>query len=317
MQTCAKDAHARAHFALVTPRALLIGQALGFPDPAKSAHCTVCHSPQESVPAARLAEGAAMVSGVGCESCHGPAEAWLRFHTRPDVAHAQRVESGMRELGGLASRADACIRCHLLLDPAVLAANHPELFFDFDGQMARLPPHWKDAGAWLGPRAWLVGQAAALRELSWRLRRGPDAAVEARARGLAWLLRLTPAGASALPAVEAKPAEMQAAAARLAQAASKLDWSHSSTARQLRTFTGLAPDFRDGAAEAAVLRRRAEVLVPAIERLWTALKAGGARSPEFDAALGEAGAQAARQAGFVPALFADALAKIEAAPRRE
>ena len=40
-----------------------------------------------------------------------------------------------------------------------IGAGHPEMFFELDGQMVAEPPHWKDEGTWLGPRAWLTGQA--------------------------------------------------------------------------------------------------------------------------------------------------------------
>ncbi len=292
---------------------MLIAEALKIGDPAKSAHCTVCHSPLESVPRARLVADARVEPGVGCESCHGPAQPWLRFHTRPDVTHAQRVAAGMRELGDYYDRANTCIRCHLSLDPVLLGNGHPELLFDFDGQMALLPPHWKDTGAWLGPRAWLVGQAAALREWNWKLARAPDHALASRARGLAWLLRQTEPGAARLPRDEAKPAEMQAAADRLAQTASKIEWTRESTARLLRTLAASHLQFRDLTLDAMLLSRRAEVLVLAIDRLWAALKTGGAQSAELDTALRAAAAQTGAKGGFDQLLFADTLQQIDAA----
>src|SRR6202035_991881 len=78
-----KDFHTRAYAILLDARSARIGEALSIPQPQSSGRCTVCHSPFQSVPPARLSSTARSDEGVSCENCHGVAESWLRGHTRP------------------------------------------------------------------------------------------------------------------------------------------------------------------------------------------------------------------------------------------
>ena len=307
-----KDAHTKAHERLGLPPAMRMAEALGIGNPVKAGRCTICHSPMEALPAARLAPGTKIDRGVSCETCHGPAEKWRLFHTRPDVSHDQRIASGLREASDFYHRANVCVACHHHLDAGLVAAGHPELFFELDGKIVAEPPHWKDEGEWLGPRAWLTGQAAALREFSWKLTGGTDANLVARWKGLVWLLRKTEAGAS-LPNTD-DFAAMQAAADRVARAASRQEWSKDSTMRLLKIYAGLTAEFRDGNTDPADLRRRGEVLVFALDRLWVALKNNAKLSSEnLDKALENLAKESKRQAGFNPADYAALLQSIEAA----
>ena len=70
-------------------------------------------------------------------------------------------------------RANTCVACHQNVDSDILAAGHPELVFELDGQSVAQPKHWTDPPD-TGARAWLVGQAVALRETSWRLSLNPE-----------------------------------------------------------------------------------------------------------------------------------------------
>ena len=307
-----KDVHTKAHEILGGERSKRMAESMGFGDPLKSARCTICHSPMEALPAGRFAPGTKIDRGVSCETCHGPAEKWRLFHTRPDVSHDQRVAAGLREAGDFYHRSNICIACHHVVDPVLLGAGHPELFFELDRQMAAEPPHWKDEGTWLGPRAWLTGQAAALREISWKLTSASDPALVARWKALAWLLRKSETGAN-LPNSD-EFGTMQAAADRVARTASRQDWTKDSTFRLLKLYTGLTEEFRDGKNEPADLRRRGEVLVLAIERLWSALKTNAKLSSEnFDKALAVLDAESKNKEGFDPARFAAALQSVEAA----
>ena len=308
-----KDKHHNKAFEdLANERAKRMTESLGIGDPQKSARCTICHSPMQALPDARLAAGVVRETGVSCETCHGPAEKWRLFHTRPDVSHDQRVAAGLREAGDFYHRANVCIACHHIVDAGLLTAGHPEMFFELDGQMTDEPPHWKDEGAWLGPRAWLTGQAAALREISWKLTTGTDPNLIARWKALAWLLRKTDAGTS-LPNTD-DFAAMQTAADRIARTASHQDWAKESSMRLLKIYTGLAEEFRDGKAEPADLRRRGEVLVYAIDRLWTALKTNAKLSSEnLDKSLENLRVESKRQAGFDALKYAGALKSVEAA----
>ena len=307
------DRHLTAHGILGSARSAQIAQQLQIEDATRSARCTVCHSPLHTVPPARFAQGAQPENGVSCESCHGPAEPWLRFHTRKDVTHEQRVAAGLRELQNFSARATACIACHMNIDSELVRAGHPEMFFELDGQVLQQPPHYLDAGTWVGPRRWATGQAAALRELSWKLATKHDPQLAARWRALVWLLRKTDEGAQ-LPASD-NPAAMQSAADRLAHVASKTQWSKGKTETLLRKYASLAADFRDTQPEPDELRRRGEVLVLGLDRLWAALKKEGNRSAEnFDKALAILANES--KSGFEPGKFAGALEQLEVALER-
>jgi len=63
----------------------------------------------------------------------------------------------------------------------MLAAGHPDLYFELDSFSAVMPRHWKeqwDKDPWRGVRDWGEGQAVQLREALNRL--------AGRARGKVW-----------------------------------------------------------------------------------------------------------------------------------
>ena len=148
--------------------------------------------PSPALPAGHLATTVNATEGVSCEACHNGAEAWLRGHTRPDWTHANRVHAGLRDLRSAYVRAETCVSCHQVIDPALVKAGHPELIFELDGQTASEPRHWTEKDAWFGPKAWLVGQAVALREISEQLTKTPDSDLQAQQKALTWLLEQVP-----------------------------------------------------------------------------------------------------------------------------
>jgi hypothetical protein len=310
-----KDFHSRANAILGTQRSARMAQALQIADATKSSRCTICHSPMQALPPERFTAGALPEQGVSCETCHGPAESWLLFHTRKDVTHAQRVAAGLRELEDFYGRANACVACHLNIDSELVRAGHPEMFFELDGQVVAQPPHWKDEGTWLGARAWLVGQAVALRELSWKLSQTQEPELIPRWQALSWLLARTGPSAQ-LPANGQFPA-MQSAADRLARSAAREQWSREKVLKLLKDYAALSVDFRESPLPAQELRRRGEVLVLAIDRLWTALRVNtGATSEPLDAALQILAALSRGQAAFDPLRYSAALEQIEVALER-
>lgn len=312
-----KDVHSRAHAILSTARSQRIADALKIDDPTKSARCNVCHSPMKALPPSRFVAGAHADNGVSCESCHGAAEPWLRFHTRTDVTHEQRVSAGLRELTDLYGRANACIACHMNIDAELVATgHHPEMFFELDGQMNAQPPHYKDDGTFVGPRAWLTGQAVALRELSWKLAKKRDDDLVPRWKAMIWLLRKTETASRDI-SESADFATVQNAADRAARAASRTKWTKEKTSKLLRDYVTLSADFRDSTAEVSELRRRAELLVLALDRLWVALKKDGeAKNETFDAGLKILTDLARAQSAFERAKFAAALEQLEVALER-
>lgn len=316
-----KDKHVFAAGILGKGTSLKIADALGIGDPAKSAQCTVCHSPMEAVPISRLAAELKPVPGhmpnpdrgVSCEACHGAAGEWLRFHTRRDVTYQQILATGLRDLININGRANACVACHLNLDEVIRQAGHPELFFELDGQALAEPPHYVDVRPSLGPRSWLTGQAVALREISWKLAAKRDERLVVRWKALVWLLQMTDAGRKELPAGEDFSA-MQSAADRLAGQAARDIWTRQQVSSLLKQYVSLHGGFRDEKADRTELRRRAEVLVPAIDRLWAALKKeGGIAAPEVEKDIDAANVIARQQDDFEPAEFAATLSELEAA----
>src|SRR5438270_580779 len=181
-----RDFHQRASLILTNARSARIAETLSISDASAGVRCTVCHSPLTAIAPPRLVDRRERDSGVSCESCHAPAEAWLRSHTRRDYTYLMRVSAGMRDLRSFYVRANTCVACHQTLDSDIIAAGHPRLVFELYTQTKAEPPHWHDP-ADSAVRAWLVGQAVALRELSWRASKlDPDAAAQTSA--LSWLL---------------------------------------------------------------------------------------------------------------------------------
>jgi hypothetical protein len=198
-----QDFHSRAFSILTNARSARIAEGAGITDPGTNARCTVCHSPFQSVAQDRLAPTAHPDEGVSCESCHGAAGPWLRGHTRPDWTYATRVSAGMRDLRNLYVRANSCVACHQNVDLDLLKAGHPPLVFELDSQSINEPKHWKDEDSWSGARAWLIGQAVALREASWKSRNDAEPApdMQETSLALAWLLARATLAESTLPKV--------------------------------------------------------------------------------------------------------------------
>ena len=185
-----QDFHAKAYAILTNARSARIADTLSLSPAQMSARCTICHSPFQTVGPARLASTAHIDEGVSCESCHNAAEPWLRGHTRKDWTYAMRVSAGMRDLRSFYVRANTCVACHQNIDSDMIKAGHPELTFRTRRTIDCRTETLARRRSASGPRAWLVGQAVALREMSWMLANHdtPDAEAIARWNGLSWLL---------------------------------------------------------------------------------------------------------------------------------
>ena len=308
-----RDFHSQRPFAtLTTARSKQIADELKIADPTRDAGCTSCHAPLAAVPKALQATPLNAKEGVSCESCHGPAETWLRAHTRPDYTPADRATIGLRDLRNLYIRANTCVACHQTVELPLLRAGHPELIFELDGQCVTEPKHWRAERDAPGPQAWLVGQAAALRELSWQLGREtqPDARLTARWQALVWLLGK--GGDFKTPSVQ--PAAIQQAADEFARRAASMKWTEANTRRWLSTLAGCASDFRDASVAQPLHARRAERLVLALDRLTIALRTGGAApgSAELDVLF----KHAQSLPDFDPARFAADLERFQSAVSR-
>jgi hypothetical protein len=299
-----KDFHTRAYAILTNARSERIAQALGISAAHESSRCTSCHAPMLAVAPQRLMKGAEPREGVSCEACHGAAEPWLRGHTRKDWSYATRVGAGMRDLKSFYVRANTCVACHQNLHSDVTAAGHPELFFELNSQSENEPKHWRDpAGS--GVRAWLVGQAVALRELSWKVAENPnaDTPTQLQWNAIAWLLNKVTSAEGTLVRIEAggSPAGMQEQADSLARKAAEQHFSRDFADRIARTLVASDVEFRtDGALSKGLLFRRARRVVLALDSL--------AREPQRLRGLHE---QVRSEAEFDPAAFARELATLQ------
>lgn len=312
-----RDVHSRSFATLATARAARMAEALQINDPSVSARCTVCHAPLATVAPEHLATDARVSEGVSCVSCHGPADTWLRTHTRQDYSHAERVAAGMRDLRDLRGRANACVACHQNIDPELVnVGRHPTLFFELDGQAQIEPKHWRESATFNGAQAWLVGQAVAWREMSWALLHGTSDDVKdtPRWQALRWLLARADldheGSAFRALAVITGPEAMGGAmelADRLALRATQ-DWSGDQTSAVLGRLAGAADDFRSEKETRVVHACRAERLVIALDRLFGALPADR-KASATSAQLDKLFRLAQSQEDFAPADFARELAE--------
>ena len=271
-----RDFHSQRPVAtLATARSRQIAAALAIGDPAVDARCTSCHAPLSAVPAGRRGPGFSVAEGVSCESCHGPAESWLIPHTRKDWTTADRVFAGMRDLQNSYVRANTCVACHQTVALPLLKAGHPELIFELDGQCVAEPKHWMEKTAWNRAQTWYVGQAVALREMSWQLTREalPDEHLLARWRALVWLLEKLNGVSPALPGMGSLATTpglenyqaAQAAADAAARQAATAPWPPDLANALLVRLAATSGDFTTVTGELPA--REAERLVLALDRL--------------------------------------------------
>jgi hypothetical protein len=191
-----RDRHAEAYRVLETDRSKKIEAALQQVKDYKSMRpqedrlCLDCHvAPNVLARAAVGSSGDAHAfvgnfDGVGCETCHGPAEKWLHDHALPEWKKKnakEKADLGMHSLKTPAERAEQCVGCHVgsaLADVNhdLIAAGHPRLAFEFGAYFANMPHHWgkleTDAKPEKEMESWAVGQVvtgqAALRLLQAR-----------------------------------------------------------------------------------------------------------------------------------------------------
>jgi hypothetical protein len=305
-----KDFHSqRPPATLTTARSKQIADALGIKDPTTEARCTTCHAPLYEVPEALRGEYFKISEGVSCESCHGPAENWLRAHTRTDWTRADHTAAGMRDLLNLYVRANTCVACHQNVDADILKVGHPELIFELDGQSVAEPKHWSAEKNGNGAQAWLVGQAVALREMSWQAKREKKPSL--RADGLFPIIFRANQVDARLPALPDNLTTEQWSD-QVAKTAASLDWSDDLTKKYLSALASDSAAFRDSSVSQALQARRAERLVLALDRLVAALPELKDNEP-VQSALNQLFKLAQSIPDFDPKQFSDVLQKFSAA----
>ncbi len=111
-----------------------------------------------------------VLSGVGCENCHGGAGDWLTTHYQPSFLALTTKESGAAGLyptKDLSFRVAVCARCHVggsdrEVNHDLIAAGHPRLAFEYTSfqRHPNYQPHWKERafGKDFEARAWVIGQ---------------------------------------------------------------------------------------------------------------------------------------------------------------
>jgi hypothetical protein len=180
-----KDKHSKAYQALTGDVGERMARILKLGAKAEEApKCLTCHALNTT--AAQRGRPFEIAEGVSCENCHGPSSTWLGGHTERQWTHDKSVALGMTDTRNVIHRTEKCLECHLgsankFVDHEMIAAGHPDLFFELDSFSAVEPRHWKvpresapdkpvGDGAWVGVRDWSVGQAVQLRESLERLR---------------------------------------------------------------------------------------------------------------------------------------------------
>jgi hypothetical protein len=164
-----RDKHAHAFVNLTNPVGTRIAKIMGLPSPDSAPRCLACHA--LDVAADQRARTFDLSDGVGCENCHGPASAWLGPHTTRGWKYEKSIQLGLYDTRDLVKRSEKCLTCHLgtpekNVDHELIAAGHPDLYFELDSFLSVMPPHWKevDGDPWFAVRAMGVGQAVQLRE---------------------------------------------------------------------------------------------------------------------------------------------------------
>jgi hypothetical protein len=164
-----RDKHAHAFINLTNPVGVRIAKIMGLPSPDTAPRCLACHA--LDVPVDQRAQTFDLTDGVGCENCHGPASAWLGLHTTQGWKYEKSLDLGLYDTRDLVKRSEKCLSCHLgtpekSVDHELIAAGHPDLYFELDSFMSVMPPHWKevDTDPWFAVKAMAVGQAVQLRE---------------------------------------------------------------------------------------------------------------------------------------------------------
>jgi hypothetical protein len=182
-----KDKHSRAYQALTGDVGERMARILKLGAKAvDSPKCLACHALYAT--AEQRGRAFEISEGVSCENCHGAASGWLGPHTVRDWPHEKSVALGMRDTRNVIHRTEKCLECHLgtrekFVDHEMIAAGHPDLYFELDSFSAVMPRHWKvpresapgkaaEDAAWVGVRDWSTGQAVQLRasmeRLTWR-----------------------------------------------------------------------------------------------------------------------------------------------------
>jgi Cytochrome c554 and c-prime len=172
------DKHSRAYALLKGAVGERMAAILGAGKAESAPKCLACHA--LDVPAAQRTRTFDLSEGVSCENCHGPAAAWLGSHTERDWTYQKSLAAGMYDTRNLTKRSEKCLSCHLgseekSVDHEMIAAGHPDLYFELDSFSAVMPRHWREPGEpensdrWYDVRELTTGQGVQLKQSLLRL----------------------------------------------------------------------------------------------------------------------------------------------------
>lgn len=169
------DKHARAYNLLLNEKSKRIATNLGLKElPHQAKICLDCHA--HNIPPERHGEKFNIDDNITCESCHGPAERWIRSHVAPNATHASNVANGMYPTDDVAARAKLCLSCHFgnkdkLVTHRIMGAGHPRMSFELDSFTEMAPKHFvldrdyrERKRVWEGVKVWAIGQALMVAE---------------------------------------------------------------------------------------------------------------------------------------------------------
>jgi hypothetical protein len=190
-----KDQHSKAFAHLKKPWDVVaekhpevkdIAKKLKIKKATSSERCLTCHA--LNVPDELQGENFDIAEGVSCDFCHGPSQNWRKPHSQKDwtnqqrataqsaaggdwpgqAAHAQLLKTlGLYDTKPLIARAEICVSCHLKIDGDMVAAGHPQPFFELNYFEETEPKHWREKPEHAGInhlKVWAAGQIVCLRE---------------------------------------------------------------------------------------------------------------------------------------------------------
>lgn len=130
------DPHAGAYRTLLEERSQSIARRLGIGAAHEAKLCLDCHT--DSTAPAQRGPRFQLSDGIGCETCHGGAEAWIARHDdSPALPRAELERLGLSRGDNPQRRAELCVACHVgagerFADHRLMAAGHPRLSFELD-----------------------------------------------------------------------------------------------------------------------------------------------------------------------------------------
>jgi hypothetical protein len=198
-----------------------------------SDRCLSCHA--LNAPAALQGQKFSLAEGNTCGQCHGPSEKWYQTHSEKGWVDKQRkafasheellAKTGIYDTKPLVARAEICVSCHLSIDQDLVAAKHPQPWFDLDLFTFNINQHWPEAQGYETTKVWLAGQVVCVeqsaKQLAKRAAAGQDTK-EAMQQAGAHLAVFAPAAKAAGLDTAGLKLDSPADAAALAQAAGAL-----------------------------------------------------------------------------------------------